>query len=85
MNRVFRGLPLLLATLVGIAVTDSQAGLAEDQIEVVPVESLTFPGTLYVPPFMPPVQDGSPATIFGLLRLPEGNGHVPAVVITLPA
>ena len=85
MNRVFRGLPLLLATLVGIAVTDSQAGLAEDQIEVVPVESLTSSGRPLCPALYASRSGRVASNVFGLLRLPEGNGHVPAVVITLPA
>jgi predicted alpha/beta-fold hydrolase len=45
-------------------------------------QSLTFPGSLFTPPFMPPPQEGTLATIFGILRLPEGTGRVPAMVVT---
>jgi len=55
---------------------------AQDPIEIVNFQSLTFPGSLFIPPFMAAPEDGTPATIFGVLRLPEGSGRVPAVVIT---
>jgi dienelactone hydrolase len=64
------------------ALVASQPASSQDQIEIVNFQSLTFPGSLFTPPFMPPPQEGTPATIFGILRLPEGSGRVPAVVVT---
>ena len=59
-----------------------QPAFSEDPIEIVNFQTLTFPGSLFIPPFMAAPQEGKPATIFGVLRLPEGTGRVPAVVIT---
>jgi dienelactone hydrolase len=37
---------------------------------------------LFTPPFLPSPDRGTPATIFGILRLPESAERAPAVVIT---
>ena len=42
----------------------------------------TYPGSLLTPPFMPSGEEGGPATITGILRLPGGAERVPAVIIT---
>jgi dienelactone hydrolase len=68
--------------VTAIALLASQPAFSEDQIEIVNFQSLTFPGSLFIPPFMPPLEEGTPATIFGILRLPEGAGRVPAIVVT---
>ena len=44
-------------------------------------KSHVSPAACLSPPFMPAPQVGTPATIFGVLRLPEGTGRVPAVVV----
>ena len=51
-------------------------------IEIVNFQTLTFPRSLFIPPSSLPHRGGTPATIFGVLRLPEGTGPVPAVVVT---
>jgi dienelactone hydrolase len=53
---------------------------AEDANEIIRFESLTFPGSLFAP-FAPPLQTGMPVSVFGFLRLPPGEGKVPAVVL----
>jgi dienelactone hydrolase len=68
--------------VAAIALVAAQPACSQDQIEIVNFQSLTFPGSLFTPPFMPPPQEGTPATIFGILRLPDGTGRVPAVVLT---
>jgi dienelactone hydrolase len=65
-----------------IAVTASQPASSEEPIEIVNFQSLTFPGSVYSPPFLPSIDEATPATIFGILRLPPGTGRVPAVVVT---
>ena len=65
-----------------IALVAPPPAFSQDQIEIVNFQSLTFPGSLYAPPFMAAPQEATPATIFGVLRLPEGTGRVPAVVVT---
>ena len=67
---------------VAIALVATQPAFSQDKIEIVHFQSLTFPGSLFTPPFMPAPEDGKPATVFGILRLPEGNDRVPAVVLT---
>src|SRR6476620_9159891 len=67
---------------VAIALVATQPAFSQDKIEIVHFQSLTFPGSLFTPPFMPAPEDGKPATVFGFLRLPEGNDRVPAVVLT---
>lgn len=56
------------------------AARAQAETRVVHFESLTFPGRLWTP-FMPPAEEGEPATVNGILTLPAGEGRVPAVVI----
>lgn len=68
--------------VAAIALIAPQPASSQDQIEIVNFQSLTFPGSLFTPPFMPPPEEGTPATIFGILRLPAGAGRVPAVVVT---
>ncbi len=69
--------------VAAIALVAPQPALSQDQMEMVNFQSLTFPGSPFIPPFMPAPQDGTPATIFGVLRLPVGTGRVPAVVVTM--
>src|ERR671920_54756 len=64
---------LCAAAVAGIALNAPRAAFSHDKIEIVQFASLTFPGSLFVPPFMPSLQDGTPATVFGILRLPEGT------------
>jgi dienelactone hydrolase len=71
---------LRIIGVAAIALVAPQSAFS--QIEIVNFESLTFPGSLFTPPFMPALQDGVPATVFGILRLPEGTGPFPAVVVT---
>lgn len=74
-----------LSVLVGMAafaLLAPQAAVSQGRIEIVNFQSLTFPGSLFTPPFMAAPQEGSPAAIFGILRLPETTNRVPAVVIT---
>lgn len=68
--------------VAAIILFGAQSAFAQNQIELVEFQSLTFPGSVYTPPFMPPQEEGTPATIFGILRLPEGAGRAPAMVIT---
>ena len=73
----------LCAAAVGAtALMTPRLASSQDQIDIVHFQSLTFPGSLLTPPFMAAPEDGTPATIFGVLRLPEGTGRAPAVVIT---
>lgn len=72
----------LLAGVAAIVLVTPQAALGETRVDIVSFQSLTFPGSLFTPPFMAAPGEGAPATIFGLLRLPETTGRVPAVVIT---
>jgi hypothetical protein len=53
---------------------------APAQRETIAFESLTFPGTLWSP-FMPPMAEGVPTTISGILTLPSDSGPLPAVII----
>lgn len=71
-----------LAGVAAITLVAPQAAHGETRVDVVSFQSLTFPGSLFTPPFMAAPGEGAPATIFGLLRLPEAAGRVPAVVIT---
>lgn len=65
-----------------IALVATQPAFSQDQIKIIDFQSLTFPGSLFTPPFMPAPEEGTPTTIFGILRLPEGDDRVPAVVLT---
>ena len=65
-----------------IGVIGPQPASAREQFEIVGFQSLTFPGSLFSPPFMPSPDEATPATIFGLLRLPPGADRVPAMVVT---
>jgi dienelactone hydrolase len=82
LHHVSRSSILRIIGVAAIALVAPPPAFSQDQIEIVNFQSLTFPGSLFTPPFMPAPQDGTPATIFGVLRLPEGAGRVPAVVIT---
>jgi len=73
---------LCAAAVAAVVLMTPRLASAQDQIEIVNFQSLTFPGGLFTPPFMAAPEDGTPATIFGVLRLPEGTGRAPAVVIT---
>ena len=73
----------LCAAAVGATVLMTpRLAASQDKIEIVNFQSLTFPGSLFTPPFMAAPEDGKPATVFGILRLPEGTDRVPAVVLT---
>ena len=64
----------MLAGLAAIALVASQPALCEGRFEIVNFQSLTFPGALFVSPFMAAPEQGAPANIFGILRLPETPG-----------
>ena len=82
-SRALRVLNFCCSAAFGaIALVASQAASAEEPIEIVSFQSLTFPGSTYSPPLMPSVEEATPATVFGILRLPPGTGRVPAVVVT---
>jgi dienelactone hydrolase len=68
------------AVLVGVACAAAQTTLAQDQIEIIRFQSLTFPGNLFTS-LMPPLEDGKAATVFGILRMPAGAERVPAVIL----
>ena len=53
---------------------------ADDANEIIRFESLTLPGGLFAP-FAPPLESASRVTVLGFLRLPPGDGKVPAVVL----
>ena len=55
--------------------------LARDEIEIVRFQSLTFPGNVFTS-FMPAPEEGRPASVFGILRMPVSEDRVPAVVLT---
>jgi dienelactone hydrolase len=82
LHHVARSSILRIIGAAAIALVAPQSASSQNQIEIVNFQSLTFPGSLFTPPFMAAPQDGVPATIFGILRLPEGTGPAPAVVIT---
>jgi dienelactone hydrolase len=82
LRHVFHSSILRIIGVAAIALVAQQPAFSQHQIEIVNFQSLTFPGNLFTPPFMAAPQDGTPATIFGVLRLPEGTGPVPAVVVT---
>lgn len=71
---------LAFSALVLLSLTAREAR-AQDATELVSIASLSYPGDLYTP-FMPPPGQGTPATALGILRLPPGEGRVPAVVLT---
>ena len=82
-SRVRRAIGACCAVFAsGISLVLPQPALSQDQIQIIQFQSLTFPGSLFTPPFMPPLEEGTPATIFGILRLPGGTERVPAVIIT---
>jgi dienelactone hydrolase len=82
LHHVSRSSILRIIGAAAISLVAPSPAFSQDQIEIVSFQSLTFPGSLFTPPFMAAPQEGMPATIFGVLRLPEGTGRVPAVVIT---
>jgi dienelactone hydrolase len=82
LRQVSRSSILRIIGVAAMSLVAPTPAFSQDQIEIVNFQSLTFPGSLFTPPFMSAPQDGTPATIFGVLRLPEGTGRVPAVVLT---
>ena len=58
-----------LLCMAVIALAAPQPAFSQDQIEIVHFESLTFPGSLFSPPFMPLLEEATPVTVFGILRL----------------
>ena len=49
--------------------------------DYIEMQSVTLPGTLWSP-FMPPLEEGTPTMVRGLLKIPKSRGQIPAVVIT---
>ena len=82
LHHVSRSSILRIIGVAAIALVAPTPAFSQDQIEIVNFQTLTFPGSLFTPPFMAAPQEGTPATIFGVLRLPGGSGPVPAVVVT---
>jgi dienelactone hydrolase len=70
---------LCLAT---ITLGAAQTAASEDPVELVSIQTKTFPGSLLTRPFMPSPDQGESATITGILRLPGGAERTSAVVIT---
>jgi dienelactone hydrolase len=70
---------LAAITLIVLSLSHATAW-SDDQFEIVNLHSLTFDGEIFQP-FLPPVERGRPATVFGMLRLPPGTRRVPAVVV----
>ena len=68
-----------VTALVASASGPCGPALAQDQVEIIPLQSLTFPGNLFGPAYVPPGEEGIPAAIFALLRVPAGTARVPAV------
>ena len=52
-----------LLCMAVIALAAPQPAFSQDQIEIVHFESLTFPGSLFSPPFMPLLEEATPATV----------------------
>jgi dienelactone hydrolase len=69
---------ILVATV--LAGCSSLEPIEWTQRENVEFESLSFPGALW-DPFMPPMDDGEPVTVSGMLTIPPTSEPVPAVVI----
>jgi dienelactone hydrolase len=82
LHHVSRSSILDIIGVAAIALVAPTPAFSQDQIEIVNFQTLTFTGSLFTPPFMAAPQEGTPATIFGVLRLPEGSGPVPAAVVT---
>lgn len=72
---------LRAVVVAGVACAAVQTVRAQDQIELIQFQSLTFPGNLFTS-FMPPLEEGKPVTVFGMLRMPAGTERVPAVILT---
>jgi dienelactone hydrolase len=78
MHVLTRAWAAAFAAMVGfLAPTTSWA---EDPFEIVHFQSLTFDGEVFQP-LLPAPEQGKPATVFGMLRLPSGTERVPAVVV----
>lgn len=74
----------VVATLcLGMTVSScsSVEPLPEPMTEVIQVDTVDLPGRLW-DPFMPPLADGVPVTVDGLLSIPATDVKVPAVIIT---
>lgn len=75
-------LTLVAASLgLGLAACSSLEPLTETFAERIEVETVDLPGRLW-DPFMPPLNQGTPVTIEGLLTIPPTSVPVPAVIIT---
>lgn len=55
--------------------------LSEPLTEVIDIETVDFPGTLW-DPFMPSLSEGTPVTIEGRLTIPPTETPVPGVIVT---
>jgi dienelactone hydrolase len=82
LHHVLRASILRIIGVAVIALVAPPNAFSQDRIEIVNFQTLTFPGSLFTPPFMAAPQEGTPATIFGVLRFPDDPGRVPAVVVT---
>jgi dienelactone hydrolase len=67
-------------TWVAVSKGKPLSGFAAVTSEVVSFSSLTFSGELFKP-FMPPVEEGKPTRISGILTLPPGADRIPAVIL----
>jgi dienelactone hydrolase len=71
---------LVALALVGCATAPPLATLSHDTTGAVSFQSLTFRGEIF-DPLMPPLIEGTPVVIKGILALPAGVGSFPAVII----
>ena len=53
---------------------------AQDAMDIIALPSLSFPGDVFTS-FLPTPEEGTPAAVFGMLRMPAGSERVPAVVL----
>jgi dienelactone hydrolase len=70
---------LAAITLIVLSLSPATAR-ADDQFEIVHFSSLTFDGEVFQP-LLPAPEQGKPAAVFGMLRLPSGIERVPAAVV----
>ncbi len=69
-----------LTLCLGLAACTGLEPLTETLSERVAIETVNLPGRLW-DPFMPPLSDGNPVTIEGLLTVPVTDTPVPAVIL----
>jgi dienelactone hydrolase len=71
----------LISLGVVLAACSSLEPLSEPVTEMIEIESVDFPGTLWEP-LAPPLSEGTSVTIDGTLTIPPTNTQVPAVILT---